>query len=88
MRRDCSRLLLQDEIEDTELPDIAASAWTFEVLNISGDWPQGRNTDEKNLWMSAGWFQQKGMDASMTKSVLSEEHRYGEHVASLCLPTR
>jgi hypothetical protein len=83
MRRDCSRLLIQDEIEDTELPVLAASAWTFEVLNISGDWAQGRNTDEKNLWMSAGWFQQKAMDASMRKSGLIEEHRYGERVASL-----
>ena len=88
IRRDWYRVLVQDEIEETVLPDIAAGAWTFDILNIYGDWPQGRNTDEKKLWMSAGWFQHKGMSASMTTSVLSEEHRYGEQVVSLCLPTR
>jgi hypothetical protein len=83
IRRDCPRLLIQDEIEDTEMPDIAASAWTFDGLNIYGDWPQGRNTDQKNLSMSAGWFQHNAMAESMTQSVLLEEHRYGERVASL-----
>ena len=83
MRRDCPRILIQDEIEGTEMPDIAASAWTFDVLNMYGDWPQGRNTDKKNLWMSAGWFQHETMAPSMTQSVLGEEHRYGERVASL-----
>jgi hypothetical protein len=83
MRRDCPRLLIQDEIEDTEMPDIGASAWPFDVLNVYGDWPQGRNTDYKNLWMSAGWFQHKDMEASMSQSVLNEEHRYGDRVASL-----
>jgi hypothetical protein len=88
IRRDWYRVLVQDEIEEKVLPDIAAGAWTFDVCNRSGDWPQGRKTDENNLWMSAGWFQHKGMSASVTTAVLSEEHRYGEQVASLCLPTR
>ena len=83
MRRACPRLLIQDEIEDTEMPDIAASAWTFEVWNVYGDCPQGRKTDNKSLWMSAGWFQHKVMEASMSQSVLTVEHRSGDLVASL-----
>ena len=65
------------------MPDIAAVAWTFDVVNVYGDWPQGRNTDKQNLWMSPGWFQHYNMAACMTHSVLGEEHRYGERVASL-----
>jgi hypothetical protein len=82
MLRDCPRLVLDDEIEDTQMADIAAVAWTFDVVNVYGDGPQGRNADKKNLWMSPGWFQHYNMAVCMTLSVLGEEHRYGERVAS------